>query len=52
MLRDIRDLIDDHEAYAEELRHRWGGAVRVLLHDEGNGDRPITSATYVFASHR
>lgn len=25
MLRDIRDLIDDHEAYAEELRRRWGG---------------------------
>jgi acyl-coenzyme A thioesterase PaaI-like protein len=25
MLRDIRDLIDDHDAYAEELRRRWGG---------------------------
>ncbi|KUI22361.1 hypothetical protein [Mycobacterium sp. GA-2829] len=25
MLRDIRDLIDDHEAYADELRRRWGG---------------------------
>jgi acyl-coenzyme A thioesterase PaaI-like protein len=25
MLRDIRDLTDDREAYAEELRRRWGG---------------------------
>jgi hypothetical protein len=25
MLRDIRDLTDQHEAYAEELRRRWGG---------------------------
>jgi acyl-coenzyme A thioesterase PaaI-like protein len=25
MLRDIRELTDDHEAYAEELRRRWGG---------------------------
>jgi hypothetical protein len=23
-------------------------AVRVLLHDEGNGDKVITSASYVF----
>lgn len=27
-------------------------AVRVLLHDEGNGDRPITGASSVFASVR
>jgi acyl-coenzyme A thioesterase PaaI-like protein len=25
MLRDIRDLTDQHEAYADELRRRWGG---------------------------
>lgn len=25
MLRDIRELSDDPEAYAEELRRRWGG---------------------------
>lgn len=25
MLRDIRDLTDQQEAYAEELRRRWGG---------------------------
>lgn len=25
MLRDIRELTDQHEAYAEELRRRWGG---------------------------
>jgi hypothetical protein len=25
MLRDIRDLTDQREAYAEELRRRWGG---------------------------
>ncbi len=25
MLRDIRDLTDDPEAYAAELRRRWGG---------------------------
>lgn len=25
MLRDIRDLTEDPEAYAAELRRRWGG---------------------------
>ena len=25
MLRDIRELTDQQEAYAEELRRRWGG---------------------------
>src|SRR5215831_12128445 len=25
MLRDIRELMDDQEAYAAELRRRWGG---------------------------
>jgi acyl-coenzyme A thioesterase PaaI-like protein len=25
MLRDIRELTDDPQAYADELRHRWGG---------------------------
>ncbi|TPG33498.1 hypothetical protein [Mycolicibacterium hodleri] len=24
MLRDIRDLTDEREAYADELRRRWG----------------------------
>jgi hypothetical protein len=25
MLRDIRDLVEEREAYADELRRRWGG---------------------------
>jgi hypothetical protein len=25
MLRDIRDLVDDHEACADDLRPRWSG---------------------------
>jgi hypothetical protein len=37
MLRDIRDLIDDH---------------RCIGRLSNNGDRPIASASYVFASHR
>lgn len=28
MLREIRDLIDDHDAHTEELRRRWGGLRR------------------------
>ena len=62
MLRDIRDLTDEREAYADELRQSISSqvmflargkaagavAVRVVMHDEGNGDKAITSGSYLF----
>lgn len=70
MPQDIRELTGDPEAYAAELRRRWGGllsyigpfrvecepipgagdtvAVRVVLHDEGADDKPITAGSYLF----
>jgi hypothetical protein len=64
MLRDIRDLTDEREGYSDELRQGVSShvmflargkagpagavAVRVVLHDEGNGDKAITSGSYLF----
>ena len=49
MLRDIRELTDDPEAYAAELRRRWGGLLSYRyigrFHasmDNGEADETVT----------
>ena len=64
MLRDIRELIDSPHVmflargkvgpFRVETEPMTGAdgtvAVRVLMRDEGNGDRLITTASYQFRS--
>jgi hypothetical protein len=49
VVRDIRDLSDDHEAYAAELRRRWGGLLsyrylgrHFATMDHGSSDDIVT----------
>ena len=43
MLRDIRELADEQQAYSDELRRRWGG----LLYD-----KPVTHRSCLFTVSR